>query len=212
MSDLALLSHPSLPRTVEPYRVAIRRLRWFRAALVHQLASLSVQTGVVYEVDDRKLAAAFVAWLRRVEEQKPDHPEHRRAFFDFAAGVMLEELLSKMPLREKAPAAPPEEAGPEHVWPEGFACTIFCINMLAAVLAQEYDEPPAVAPDFFDARVWTSFQENVQEQGSRAIGFLHLFVGATPDWVTPTLFRWRLGAAGAFQSAAVSPSLVSSLS
>lgn len=207
MSKAVLLSRPSLPRTAEPYRVAVRRLRWFRSALRHQLDVLSDQTGVAYEIEDRRLAGAFVAWLRRVEEQKPDHPSHRRAFFDFAAGLMLQELLSKMPVRATLPPEGLRGQGPEHAWPDGFACTVFCINMLSAVKAQEYDQATEIAPDFFDARVWDSFRENVQEQASQAIGFLHLFVGGEPDWRTPMLFRQRFEGPGALESlGAVVPS------
>lgn len=195
MSDLILLAGPLVSGATEPYRVALRRLRGLRTALLHQVEALSPRTGFAYELDDRRLAAAFVAWLRQVEEQKPADSADRRAFFDFAAGLMLRELLAKRPLRAHRVA--PGDDGPEQSWPEGFACTVFCINMLSAVLAQEYGDARHVAPEFLDARVWASFEENVREHSASAVGFLHLFVGREPDWITPTLFRPRLGAPAA---------------
>ena len=90
MSDLTPLT---LPATREPVRVAVRRLRWLRTAFAEQLAVIAARSGVSYRIDDRKLAAAFVAWLRRVEAQNPRDPERRRAYFTFAAGLMLQELV-----------------------------------------------------------------------------------------------------------------------
>lgn len=185
MSDLPF--RPPLPSTGDPYRIAARRLRWLRAALLEQLTALSGRTGIAYRLDDRALAGAFVAWLRRIEAQHPSDPADRRAFFDFAAGTMLHELLTRRVV--VAEALPEGTKGLESLWPEGFACTVFCINMRAAVLAQEFGAASEVAPEFFDQRVWESFRENVAEQASRAVGFLEMFTGGQPDWATPLLFR-----------------------
>ena len=105
---------------------------------------------------------------------------------------MLHELLQKMPL-EAGPlpaGADPDRA--EYFWPEGFACTVFCVNVRAAVLAQEFDATTDIAPEFFDIRGWWSFRENVGEEAASAIGFFDLFVGAEPDWAMPTIFREKL--------------------
>lgn len=189
MSDLTPLK---LPATIEPVRMAVRRLRWLRRALTDQLTAITAETGVAYRIDDRKLAAAFVSWLRRVEAQNPRDAELRRAFFTFAAGVMLEELIRTMPI-EAGPL--PNDADleqPEYFWPEGFACTVFGVNVLSAVLAQEFDATTDVAPSFFDIRSWWSFRENAAEQGSSAIGFFDLFIGREPDWAMPAVFRDKL--------------------
>ena len=192
MSELSPIPTPALPATAEPFRVAVRRLRWVRSALVSQLEAITAETGVPYEINDRQLAAAFVAWLRRVEAQNPRDPDRRRAFFDFAAGLMLQELLLKMPIAAGPlpPGADTDRA--EYFWPEGFACTLFCVNVRAAVLAQEFDATTDITPDFFDIRGWWSFRENVREQASSAIGFFDLFVGREPDWIMPTVFREKL--------------------
>ena len=105
---------------------------------------------------------------------------------------MLEELVRTMPVTAGAlpPAADAER--PEYFWPEGFACTVFCVNVLSAVLAQEFDAATDVVPSFFDIRSWWSFRENAAEQLSTVIGFFDLFVGETPDWEMPTVFRDKL--------------------
>lgn len=193
MSEAAVAAR--LPVAAEPLRVAIRRMRWFFAAFRDQLAAVSTETGVAFEVDERKLGAAFVRWLRAVEAQKPADRARRRDYFDFAAGLMLRELMRDMPLRATRPAGGADPARAEHFWPEGFACTVFCVNVRAAVLAQEFDETSQVAPQFFDIRHWWSFRENVREDGASAIGFFDLFVGRDPDWRMPEAFHARLIAA-----------------
>ena len=189
MSDLTPLA---LPATAEPVRVAVRRLRWLRRALAHQLGAITAETGVAYEVDERKLAAAFVSWLRRVEAQNPHDPNQRRDFFTFAAGVMLEELIRTKPVTAGPLPSGADRDEPEYFWPEGFACTVFCVNVLSAVLAQEFDARTDVVPSFTDIRSWWSFRENASEQVSSVVGFFDLFVGEEPDWEMPTVFRDKL--------------------
>jgi hypothetical protein len=172
--------------------VAVRRLRWLRRALADQLAAISPGTGVAYRIDDRKLAAAFVSWLRRVEAQNPHDPARRRDFFTFAAGVMLEELIRRAPVAAGPLPAGADRDAPEYFWPEGFACTVFCVNVLSAILAQEFDARTDVVPSFFDIRSWWSFRENATEQVSSAVGFFDLFLGEEPDWEMPTVFRDKL--------------------
>ena len=189
MSDLTPL--PPIV-TTEPMRLAVRRLRWLQGALDSQLTAISGETGVSYSIDDRKLAGAFVAWLRRVEAQNPHDPELRRAFFTFAAGLMLEQLVRTMPIKAGPLPAGADRERPEYFWPEGFACTVFCVNVLSAVLAQEFDATTEVVPSFSDIRSWWSFRENAAEQASSVIGFFDIFVGQSPDWQMPSVFREKL--------------------
>lgn len=189
MSDLTPLA---LPATVEPVRVAVRRLRWLRRALGDQLAAISAETGVAYRIDDRRLAAAFVSWLRRVEAQNPHDPASRRDFFTFTAGIMLHELIRARPVSAGPLPAGADVESPEYFWPEGFACTVFCVNVLSAVLAQEFDAGTDVVPSFYDIRSWWSFRENAAEQASSVVGFFEQFVGEEPDWEMPTIFRDKL--------------------
>ena len=189
MSELAPLH---LPATAEPVRVAVRRLRWLRGAFADQLGAITEKTGVTYRLDDRKLAAAFVSWLRRVEAQNPRSVARRRQFFEFAAGVMLHELIRTMPVAAGPLPDGADDGRPEYFWPEGFACTVFCVNLFSAVLAQEFDATTDVVPAFFDIRSWWSFRENAAEQASSVIGFFDVFIGSEPDWQMPTVFRDKL--------------------
>ncbi|QYZ69542.1 hypothetical protein [Neotabrizicola shimadae] len=181
-----------LPATTEPLRVAIRRLRWFRDAFARQLNELTAETGVAFTVDDRTLAQIFVAWLRDVEAQKPADPAHRRAYFDFVSALMLRNLLRDLPV--KAGPLPPgaDTHRAEYFWPEGFACTLFCLNVRAAVIEQEFDAATELTPDFFSLRQWWSFRENVGQDADTAMGFFDVFIGANPEWQMPASFRCRL--------------------
>ena len=181
-----------LPLTSEPLRVAIRRLRWFRQAFAHQLDQLSLETGLTFRLDDRKLTQIFVDWLRRIEAQKPHEPAARRAYFDFVSALMLRDLLREMPLAVGPLPAGADRSQVEYFWPEGFACTIFCLNMRAAVIEQEFDADSTLAPDFFDLRQWWSFRENTDEDPNTAMGFFDVFTGNNPDWQMPDDFRHKL--------------------
>ena len=192
-----------LPATTEPLRVAIRRLRWFRHAMERQLSQLQVETGLRFAVDDRKLARIFVDWLRQIEGQKPRDPAARRAYFDFVSALMLRDLLRDVPLTAGPLPAGADTALPEYFWPEGFACTLFCLNIRAAVLEQEFNAEATLAPDFFDQRSWWSFRENVGSDANAAMGFFDVFTGQNPDWQMPDSFRRRLDRALAGTGATV---------
>lgn len=189
MSDM---TDAPLPATTEPLRVAIRRLRWFRQAFSRQLAQLGHETGITYRVDDRKLAQVFVDWVRRIEAQNPHDPTARRAYFDFVSAMMLRDLLKAMPLTAGPVPQGADLQRAEYFWPEGFACTIFCLNIRAAVIEQEFNSDITLAPDFFDLRQWWSFRENVGENADSAMGFFDVFTGNDPDWQMPDSFRRRL--------------------
>lgn len=181
-----------LPATAEPLRDAIRRLRWFRQALGRQLDDITAETGLTFTVDDRKLAQVFVNWLREVDAQKPRDPASRRAYFDFVSGLMLRDLLRDLPITAGPLPAGADLGKPEFFWPEGFACTLFCLNVRAAVIEQEFNAAATLAPDFFSLRQWWTFRENVSQDASTAMGFFDVFAGNHPDWMMPDSFRHRL--------------------
>ncbi|MBE2276454.1 MAG: hypothetical protein IAE87_09170 [Rhodobacteraceae bacterium] len=181
-----------LPATSEPLRVAIRRLRWFREAFARQIAELSADTGLTFAIDDRALARIFVDWLREVEAQKPANADERRAYFDFVSALMLRNLLREMPLKAGPLPADADTGRAEFFWPEGFACTLFCLNVRAAVIEQEFDAETQPTPEFFSLRQWWSFRENVRENADAAMGFFDVFTGNNPEWQMPDSFRRRL--------------------
>lgn len=186
------ITHLRLPASNEPLRVAARRLRWFRNAFALQLEAIGEETGLRYRLDDRKLGSAFVSWLRKIEAQNPHEQEHRRAFFTFASGMMLYELIRAMPVAAEPLPPGADRSRPEYFWPEGYACTIFCLNVFSAVMAQEFDLSTDAEPALEDIRRWWSFRENAAEQATSVIGFFDIFVGEEPDWTMPLVFRDKL--------------------
>ncbi|WP_206050290.1 hypothetical protein [Oceaniglobus ichthyenteri] len=173
----------------QPIRKSIRRLRWFVQGFRAQMEQMEQETGLRFALDAGKLSAAFLDWLRAFETHRPDDPADRRAYTGFAAGLMLRTLLDHGPARLVEPGRATPSDVPEHFWPEGFLYVSFCLNVRAAVLAQDFHEKQRIVPELTDLRTWWSFKENTAEDVTQAIGFLDLFAGETPDWEMPGLFR-----------------------
>ncbi len=191
MSELPHLSG-NLPSTNEPLRIAVRRMRWFRAAFEDYIKAIGDMVGCNYEVDEAKLAAIFVKWLRAVERQKPSNRQDRHDYFEFAAGLMLRELTANMPIKA---LMPPTKSGPESAaafWPEGYACTMFCLTVHSAAMQQEFRNKPQVSVAIDDLRHWWSFKENAQIDAAFSVGFLLTLLGHDPNWTMPDVFRVRL--------------------
>jgi hypothetical protein len=181
-----------LPATNEPLRIAVRRMRWFRAAFQRFVEATGQEIGSRFVVDDAKLAAIFVRWMRAVEAQKPSDRTARRDYFEFAAGLMLRELTGDMPVTA---ATAPGKAKPDSAaafWPEGYVCTMFCLTVHSAAMAQEFHAKTEFAPAINDLRHWWSFKENADQDSRFSVGFLRMMLGNQPDWVLPDVFRARL--------------------
>lgn len=191
MSELPPLSG-SLPPTNEPLRIAVRRMRWFRAAFNAYVEAVGVRIGCTYKVDEAKLASIFVRWLRSVERQKPSNPKDRQDYFEFAAGLMLRELTADMPLSVASKPSKADANSAAAFWPEGYACTMFCLTVHSAALQQEFKDKSQVSPAIDDLRHWWSFKENAHEDASFSVGFLQTLLGHQPNWMMPDVFRARL--------------------
>jgi hypothetical protein len=191
MSDLPPLSG-SLPPTNEPYRIAIRRMRWFRAAFEAYVDAIGARIGCSYKIDEAKLGSIFVRWLRSVERQKPSNHKDRHDYFEFAAGLMLRELTADMPLVVVTPPTKAEADSAAAFWPEGYACMMFCLTVHSAAMQQEFQDKPEVAPAIDDLRYWWSFKENARMDASFSVGFLQTLLGHQPNWMMPDVFRARL--------------------
>ena len=178
-----------LDNTDRPVSKAIRRLRWFVKSFREQVARTSAATGVQFACDDAKTTAVFIDWLRAFEAQKPANPQDRRAYVGFAAGLMLRALIRQDPLSVVARPALADPENPAYFWPEGSVYVAFCLNVRAAVLAQDFHEDQRLAPEMTDLRSWWSFRENVAEDSSLSIAFLDLFAGEDPDWTMADVFR-----------------------
>jgi hypothetical protein len=191
MSDLPL-HREALPPTNEPLRIAVRRMRWFRAAFERYMAVFGEEIGCRFVIDETKLAAIFVRWLRAVEAQKPADKSQRRAFFEFAASLMMRELTADMPVKAEAAPTKAAEDSAAAFWPEGYACTMFCLSVHTAAMEQEFRAKAEVAPVIGDLRHWWSFRENAREDAAFSAGFLRLLLGQEPNWAMPDLFRARI--------------------
>ena len=74
-------------------------------------------------------------------------------------------------------------------WPEGFLYVNYCVTIVRAILASDFDRTVALDPSFTDLRIWESFRENVGADAALAIPFFDLLVGGAPNWTSPTSFR-----------------------
>lgn len=184
----------ALPPTNEPLRIAVRRMRWFRAAFRAYVDALGQHVGCEFVIDETRLAAIFVRWLRALEVQRPKERRDRQAFFEFAAGLMLRELTANMPLRATAPPTKVREDSAAAFWPEGYAATLFCLSVHTAVMDQEFHQTAQVTPEIGDLRLWWSFRENAQADPGFSSGFLQMLLGHQPNWSMPDVFRARLNA------------------
>lgn len=170
-------------------RRAVRRLRWFRRAFLEQVAVVSEDCGIPFDVDTIRLADAFLEWSAAFERRKPTSRHDKRRYVEHVSGLMLDQLLRKAPLCARRDKSGEHSESPAQFWPEGYACVVFCLNVRAAVLAQDFGETVEDAPQMESLRDWMSFRENVDEQPESAISFLQHFAGLEPDWLFPDLFQ-----------------------
>ena len=191
------LHEDALPATNEPLRIAVRRFRWFKAAFLRHAEAMSAELGCRLEVDETKLASAFTRWLDAIEIQRPADKAQRRAFFEFAAALMMRELAADMPVRAEGRPTLAQPGSAAAFWPEGYCCTIFCLSVHAAATAQEFQAGTAIDPAIDDLRHWWSFRENTMQDATFSAGFLQMLLGRQPDWTMPDVFRAQPGPAAA---------------
>jgi hypothetical protein len=173
---------------VPDLRHRIRHLNWFRRSFRRDASAMATQRGITIEIDERRLAETFLSWIEAFNRQKPYAALDRRDFSLFAAGLLLREFLKTRPIRAKIAVKAVDTEVPASIidfWPEGFLYTNYCLNVLAAVMRQEFGETLNLAEAAGDLRSWWSYRENVRENPSIAIAFLDQFVGGEPNWRTP---------------------------
>lgn len=193
MSDIRLYED-ALPATNEPLRIAVRRFRWFKSAFQRHTDVMAAELGCKFEVDEQKLAVAFTRWLDAIEIQRPSDKSQRRAFFEFAAALMMRELTADMPVKATGTPSLAQPRSAAAFWPEGYCCTLFCLAVHAAATAQEFHAETTIDPAIDDLRHWWSFKENTMEDASFSAGFLQMILGSQPNWLMPDVFRARLKA------------------
>ncbi len=186
--------------TSEDVRHQVRHLGWFRRSFKRCVALVGKDWGIEVSVDDAQLAKAFLDWANAFSEQRQYAELSRKDFANFAAGLLLKELI-----RNKVCAAGdtsrlniPADANARvaeiiKFWPEGFLYTSFCLSVLNAVLQQDFDSAVELKPIVQDLSAWWSFRENATEDASLAVGFLDTFIGNEPNWLQPNFALARSG-------------------
>lgn len=174
----------------------LRRLRWFRATFRANARAVAAAYGVRFDIDDTKVAKAFLDWVETVDANKELALVDRADFVRFAAGLALRELIRQNPAKAASPVQPGPDADAKmaeiiRFWPEGFLYTNYCVSAISAIHEQEFGRAPAVDACADDLRTWWSYRENATEMPAYAVAFLDRFLGAEPDWVLPDNPRSR---------------------
>ncbi|MEM8948183.1 MAG: hypothetical protein AAGA21_04965 [Pseudomonadota bacterium] len=173
----------------QPVRKSAQRLRWFFKSFEEEVQRLSAETGVAYAVDDAVLANVFAEWLKAFNAQKPDTSEDNLAYVGFAAGLMLQSLITRKPVSVSSMPSKADFSKPAFFWPEGYLYVTYCLNVRGLVIRKDFQRQQSPNEALGDIRTWWSFKENVEEDPALAIAFLELFAGEEPDWQMPGLFR-----------------------
>ncbi|AFL50486.1 hypothetical protein USDA257_c18990 [Sinorhizobium fredii USDA 257] len=147
--------------------------------------------GCRFQIDELKLARAFVRCLKNIEQQRPAKKTERREFFEFAPSLMLSELIAEMPLVATTPRQQAAHGSAAEFWPEGYVATTFCLTVYAATIDQEFHAEIEIDQVIDDLRSWWSFRENANEDTSYAAGFLQKVLGNKPNWAMPANFAAR---------------------
>lgn len=193
--ELAKVEMPDTPDA--PVRKSARRLRWFKETLNRQAVAIHNQFGIKYRIKNEVVRALFLRWLECFEAQKPIEIDDKTDFVDFASGLMLRELIKSKPVTVEALPDGADRSNPAYFWPEGYLYVVLCLNIRAAVIAQEFDIEKHDYPQLDDLGTWWSFKENVEiEDPNLAIGFFDLFAGVEPNWTMPASYFARKSSRG----------------
>ena len=181
-------------------RHQVRHLGWFRRSFKRCVALVTKDWGIDFTVHDEQLAKAFLDWANAFAEQRKYAELSRKDFANFAAGLLLKELIANKVCAagDTSELNLPEDANRRvadiiKFWPEGFLYTSFCLSVLNAVMVQDFDSVVELKPIVQDLGAWWSFRENTTEDSSLAVGFLDTFVGNEPNWIQPNFALARHG-------------------
>jgi hypothetical protein len=166
-------------------RHQVRRLRWFKKSFRRDAWLIAQHHAVELAIEDRRLTEVFVNWIEAFNRQKIHALLDRRDFTLFAAGLLLREFIKTNPVSARSRQATQAEASISGFWPEGFLYTNYCLNVLSAVVRQEFGESLSLSEGADDLRLWWSYRENAEEDPSMAIAFLDKFLGEEPNWRVP---------------------------
>ena len=155
---------------------SIKRLRWFRRVYLEQVAAVTDETGISFDVDTVCLTEAHLKWSDALTRLKPSDCAERRRIVDLSAGLMLKELLRSAPLATAGANA--SAAAAASFWPEGYVHVAFCLGVRQAVLRQEFDEDAGAGPGFDDLQSWQCFYDDTANDPGIAVAYLQHFAGS----------------------------------
>ena len=182
---------------ISDLRHRVRRLRWFRETFRQQADEIGRRFHFRYVIDERVLVTAFFRWAAAFERERVYSGRNRRDFAIFAAGLMLRELCRANPASKVGQGQfdnliPPEPMAKIcEFWPEGYLYATYCLSLVQAILAQDFDVRIDDNPQLKDVRLWESFRENFKQDPETAIGFFDVFMGVEPNWSFPQYFSSR---------------------
>ena len=175
----------------------VRRLHWFRQSFDHDVKALGRRFGLTFSIDEHLLVEAFFKWAKAFERERKASSRNRRDFAVYAGGLMLRQLLISNPTKVANQGQfyhliPPDPMAKIcQFWPEGFLYTTYCLNLVRAILKQDFHVNISDNAQVKDLRVWQSFRENFNENSSLAVSFFDVFMGVKPNWEFPESFLGR---------------------
>lgn len=178
----------TLPKTNKPMRIAARQAHWLQVAFKSYLDVVGQDIGCEFTIDTAKLTSCFVQWLRAVARQNPKDRNVRQEYFNFSAGLMLRELMADMPASATCRPTKISDDNPASFWPEGVACTMFCLAVLYSIEEEEFKIKRTDSANINDLRFWWSFKENCKVDPNYAIAFFQKIYGIEPNWMVPSIF------------------------
>ncbi len=167
---------------------AARRLSFVRDTFQREAERMARRNGLTCQVDDRRLARAFVQWRARFDALKHEAEDDRAGFIRRAAAMMAEELLRQKALEVRALPSQSRDGSAVvqdpivHFWPEGAIVMDYCLAVAIALLRHD-GEAILESPKAKDLRVWWSFRESVGEDVGVTRPFFDLFLARDPDWL-----------------------------
>lgn len=174
------------------------RLSSFKALLAHACRDISATHGVSLETTDRAVTSAFFAWTQVLESAESHLHRNAPDYYQFLCGALLAELLRHhavrtLPSVNSDTANRPGDAIAKW-WPEGYALTHFCVDLVRKVTAQECGQIVAASDKLGNIKVWQSLRENLLEEPSIAIAYFDDFMGVAPNWRNPCFVGERAAA------------------
>ncbi len=170
-----------------PTRKSVRQLRWFESSFRAHLAATLAQTGVQYEISDRRLVDTFLAWHRAFDSQKPASRMVRRDYVSFAAGMMFHELLGKRPVSVQPGMAQNDPANPALFRPEQYLYASYCHLIRQAILGQDFWLDTRRPDRLDDPAIWLEYSDSIAQDRAAAIAFLDLFANEQRAWSLPKM-------------------------